>query len=507
MPVAIRHKPIRADQAGLQAPRRHARDEAERPRPSRRRGVHRRAVDPHGRVLPGEAAVRVKIQNPVTATREVRRFVLPQHSTKRARRVGVLARNDEHRSNIVEQLKRQAVVQPVEPQHRQPAQRISRPLRLPGDVGLRGGDAGGRLPTRHAALRVGSERVGVCRVEPKPKARNVGRPLDGWIWLVEVAPILPRCEHQQMRSRRNRGFREAPLERLRRVVGQPKASQVHRRGGGIVQLDPVRKIAVLVGQCRPVVRHHFADNDPGIFGQAAAVRLRPVHDALKPATVRTGQANFPLRRRETETQRAAVERQSRLRADEAQRREDKHRRRADRLAGESHPVESHGQRARVGQLDCVALTVRWIGYPLGNAHGVRLAKRERDVRPAERWPGERPVAGAAGTPDGVPLQLRPELDRVEPLTAAVKKPNAFAIGVQLETEFTAQHEVRPGHEVRSRRKHKLAGLGRIIGEAHAVQVGNGRTVVEQLDLIRRTVGWPGEHLVDDQARVVWSNRP
>ena len=117
-----------------------------------------------------------------------------------------------------------------------------------------------------------------------------------------------------------------------------------------------------------------------------------------------------------------------------------------------------------------------------------MAKRERGVRPAERWPGERPVAGAAGTPDGVPLQLRPELDRVEPLTAAVKKPNAFAIGVQLETEFTAQHEVRPGHEVRSRWKYKLAGLSRIIGKAQAAQVGNGRAVVEQLDLIRRTVG-------------------
>ena len=25
--------------------------------------------------------------------------------------------------------------------------------------------------------------------------------------------------------------------------------------------------------------------------------------------------------------------------------------------------------------------------------------------------------------------------------------NAFAIGIQLETEFTSQHEVRPGHEV------------------------------------------------------------
>ena len=238
--------------------------------------------------------MRVKIQNPVTAPREVRCAVLPQHSTIRAGHVGVLARDDEYCAGIVQQLKRQPVIKPVEPQHWHPAQRISRPLRLPGDVGLCGRDTGGRLPTRHAALRVGSERVGVCRVEPKSKARYAG--LWGGSGLAEHAPIFPRCKNEQVFSRRNRGFWEAPLERLRRVVGQPKASQVHRRGGGIVQLDPVRKIAVLVGQCRPVVCHHFVDNDPGIFGQAAAVRLRPVHDALKPAAVRTGEANFPLRR-------------------------------------------------------------------------------------------------------------------------------------------------------------------------------------------------------------------
>ena len=59
----------------------------------------------------------------------------------------------------------------------------------------------------------------------------------------------------------------------------------------------------------------------------------------------------------------------------------------------------------------------------------------------------------------------------------------------------------------SRRKNKLARLGRIVGETHAAQVGGGRAVVEQLDLIRRIAAWPGEHLVDEQARVVWIDRP
>ena len=107
----------------------------------------------------------------------------------------------------------------------------------------------------------------------------------------------------------------------------------------------------------------------------------------------------------------------------------------------------------------------------------------------------------------MPLQLRPELDRVEPLSAAVKKPNPFAVGVQLEAKFAAQHEVRPSRDLRSRRENKLARLGRIVGEAHADQVGGFCAIVEQLDLVRRIAAWPSEHLVDEQARIVWSNRP
>ena len=81
------------------------------------------------------------------------------------------------------------------------------------------------------------------------------------------------------------------------------------------------------------------------------------------------------------------------------------------------------------------------------------------------------------------------------------------VGVQFETELAAQHEVRPSRDLHSRRKNKLARLGRIVGETHAAQVGSGRAVVEQLDLIRRIAAWPGEHLVDEQARVVWIDRP
>ena len=115
MPVSIRHKPIRANQAGLQPSSRQARDEAERLRPARRGGVHRRAVDAHDRVLPGESAVRVVIQNPVAAAREVCRVAIPDHGTKRSRRVCFLPRDDEYREHIVEPLEREPVIQPIEP--------------------------------------------------------------------------------------------------------------------------------------------------------------------------------------------------------------------------------------------------------------------------------------------------------------------------------------------------------------------------------------------------------
>ena len=295
--------------------------------------------------------MRVVIQNPVAAPREVRRAGLPEHGAKRARRVGILPRNDEHGADIVQQLKRKPVVQAVEPQHRQSAQRIDCPHRLPGGVGLRGRDAGGRLPTRHAPSDIDRERVAGSCIEPKSKARDVVRLPAGGRRPAGQASVLPRREHQQVFARRHRGFREAPLERLGRIVGQSKAVEADRRVGAVVQLDPVRKVAVLIGECRPVVGHHFADNDAGVFGQAAAGRLRPVNDVLEPTAVRVGQADLPLRRRELETQRAAVECEPRRCADETQRREHEHRRCADRLAGEPHALESHRQCTRIGQLN------------------------------------------------------------------------------------------------------------------------------------------------------------
>ena len=154
-----------------------------------------------------------------------------------------------------------------------------------------------------------------------------------------------------------------------------------------------------------------------------------------------------MRRRQLETQRTAVEREPNHRVHKTQRREYEHRRCADRLAREPHPLESYRQRARVEQLHRVTLAIRRVGYPLGQAHRVRLAKRKRDICRAERRAGERPFAGGAGTSDRVPLHLRSELDRVDQSPVTVKKPNAFAIGVQLETEFAVQHVVRPGLEL------------------------------------------------------------
>ena len=67
--------------------------------------------------------------------------------------------------------------------------------------------------------------------------------------------------------------------------------------------------------------------------------------------------------------------------------------------------------------------------------------------------------------------------------------------------------VCPGLEPRSGREHKLARLGRVVGEAHAAEVGGGRAVVKQLDLVPRIAAWPGEQFVDEQPRQVGVDCP
>ena len=86
-----------------------------------------------------------------------------------------------------------------------------------------------------------------------------------------------------------------------------------------------------------------------------------------------------------------------------------------------------------------------ISYHTLDAYGFHALEMVQCL--AERRAGKRPFAGEAGTSDRVPLQLRPELDRIDQSPVTVKKPNAFAIGVQLETEFVAQHVVRSGLEL------------------------------------------------------------
>ena len=54
---------------------------------------------------------------------------------------------------------------------------------------------------------------------------------------------------------------ERPLGRLRLVVGEMPADQIHRAAAGVVKFEPVGKRPVLVRQRAGVGRHEFRDDD------------------------------------------------------------------------------------------------------------------------------------------------------------------------------------------------------------------------------------------------------
>ena len=78
----------------------------------------------------------------------------------------------------------------------------------------------------------------------------------GWI-----RPVLARRKHDQVCARRQRHARKGPLRRVGLFVREVMAGQVDPAGRGIVDLDPIGKGTVLVGECGRVVGHDFRDDE------------------------------------------------------------------------------------------------------------------------------------------------------------------------------------------------------------------------------------------------------
>ena len=77
--------------------------------------------------------------------------------------------------------------------------------------------------------------------------------------------VLSVAEDQQIFSRLQGHGRERPFLRLRRIVRQIPAAQIHRRLAAVEKLGPVAKIAVSVTQAAPVVGHDLAEHQAALI--------------------------------------------------------------------------------------------------------------------------------------------------------------------------------------------------------------------------------------------------
>ena len=82
---------------------------------------------------------------------------------------------------------------------------------------------------------------------------------------LRTGAVLSVAEDQQVFSRLQRHGRERPFLRLRRIVGQIPAGQIHRRAATVVKLGPVSEIAITVAQAAAVVRHDLAEHQTAVI--------------------------------------------------------------------------------------------------------------------------------------------------------------------------------------------------------------------------------------------------
>ena len=74
------------------------------------------------------------------------------------------------------------------------------------------------------------------------------------------SPVLTRGKDNEKLTRRQRYRRKSPQGQIRRLVGQAPVFQRKHFGGRIVQLDPIGKRTILVGQERRIIGHEFGDD-------------------------------------------------------------------------------------------------------------------------------------------------------------------------------------------------------------------------------------------------------
>ena len=119
------------------------------------------------------------------------------------------------------------------------------------------------FPPLNGASVVHDQRTFVARVEPQRQSGDGQRQAGlNRFWLrPDRSPIFSRREHECAFSRPEYVLRKAPLERVHRVVRQPVVQEIHRLIGGIVNLDPVGKVAIIVGKRCAVDWHEFTDHN------------------------------------------------------------------------------------------------------------------------------------------------------------------------------------------------------------------------------------------------------
>jgi hypothetical protein len=73
------------------------------------------------------------------------------------------------------------------------------------------------------------------------------------------AAVFARGENDEVGVGREIHGRETPLRRLRGVVGQRPAIEVHHVRAGVVDFDPILGVAVLIEQNAVIRRHELGD--------------------------------------------------------------------------------------------------------------------------------------------------------------------------------------------------------------------------------------------------------
>ena len=96
---------------------------------------------------------------------------------------------------------------------------------------------------------------------------------------IRIGAVVTRGKHQHVTTRLHGNVGKGPASEIRCVVGQVPSVEVQRPSGRVVDLDPIRGVAVLVSQRAVVARHQLADHRPD--GQQGSLLQR--FEAKRPA--------------------------------------------------------------------------------------------------------------------------------------------------------------------------------------------------------------------------------